>query len=232
MEISPILLARLLLYSFYLGMAVGVLYDFFRILKIICGAADVRIPKMKVISLKIPTTHRYISTQGEGEKRGFFVHAANFCGDFFTVLSACLGLLVLNYGYNEGRFRFFTVLGTICGFLLYYSTVGRLVVGLLSPIAFFVKYTILSFFAILCYPFKFFAKIVIKNTRKIYNLCDFALEKRRKKEYNINEKVFSLKMSKNGFSHCGINDKNGEGKTDGRRDRTYGKKQVFCSKKE
>ena len=110
MEISPLLLAKLLLYSFYLGMASGALYDAFRILRVMSGSIDVIMPKMKNISLKIPATHRYISTQREGVKRGFFVHAVNFCCDFFTVLVVCIGLLILNYGYNDGRFRFFTVL--------------------------------------------------------------------------------------------------------------------------
>ena len=200
MEISPLLLAKLLLYSFFLGIATGVLYDIFRIFRVICGAADVRIPRGKELSLKIPTTNRRVTARHDADKRGFFAHSVNFCCDFFTVIATCCGLLVLNYGYNDGKFRTFTVLGAFCGFLLYYFTVGKLALWVLGPVAFFVKYAFLSFFYILCYPFKFFAKIVIKNVRKIYKLCDFTLEKRRKKEYNINDKVFLLKMSKNGIS--------------------------------
>ena len=199
MEISPLLLAKLLFYSFVCGMATGVLYDAFRIFRVLCGAADVRIPKVKELSLKIPTTDRIVTTRHVGDKRGFLSHAVNFCCDFFTVLAACIGLLVLNYGYNDGKFRTFTVWGALFGFFVYYFTVGKLVLWGVSPVAFLIKYAFLSIFYILCYPFKFFAKIVIKNVRKIYNLCDFVLEKRRKKEYNINEKVFLLKMSKNGI---------------------------------
>ena len=62
-----------------------------------------------------------------------------------------------------------------------------------------IKYTFFAVFSVLWSPFRFFAKIVIKNVRKIYFLCENALEKRRKKEYNIYEKVSLLELSKNGF---------------------------------
>ena len=63
MEISPILLAKLLLYSFYLGIGTGMLYDAFRIFRVLCGAMDVSMPKGKSISLKIPTTKRYMTSK-------------------------------------------------------------------------------------------------------------------------------------------------------------------------
>jgi len=200
MEISPILLARLLLYSFFLGIGTGALYDVGRILRVLCGAMDVRMPKDKSISLKIPTTTRYMTSNSNRESKGFWKNATAFFADLFTVLAAGVGLIVLNYGYNQGRFRFFTVIGALVGFLLYYFTLGKLTVGVLAPIAFFVKYAFFTLFAILCSPFRFFAKIVIKNVRKIYFLFEIALEKRRKKEYNIYEKVLLLELSKNGFT--------------------------------
>ena len=199
MEISPILLAKLLLYSFFWGIATGILYDACRILRVLCGAMDVRMPKGKSISLKIPTVNRYISSERGKESRGFFKNVTIFFTDLASILAASVGLVVLNYGYNDGRFRFFTVIGALLGFLLYYFTLGKLTVGVLAPITFFIKYAFFSLFAILWSPFRFFAKIVIKNVRKTYFLCQIAIEKRRKKEYNIYEKVLLLELSKNGF---------------------------------
>ena len=199
MEISPILLARLLLYSFFLGIGVGAFYDVSRILRVFLGAIDVKTGAQKPITLKIPFTTRYISSAKSKTSGNFFKSSVVFFCDLFTVLAATVGLLVLNYGYNSGRFRAFTVLGALLGFLLYHYTFGKLTVGVLAPIAFFVKYAFFSLFSILWSPFRFFAKIVIKNVRKIYFLCEIALEKRRKKEYNIYEKVSLLELSKNGF---------------------------------
>ena len=199
MEISPILLARLLLYSFFWGLVTGALYDVFRILRVLCGAMSVTMPVGRSISLRIPTTRRYMTSAGKSERKGFFKNTLVFLTDLFTVLFAGVGLISLNYGYNDGKFRFFTIIGVLIGFLLYYFTLGKLTVGVLAPIAFFIKYAFFALFAILCLPFRFFAKIVIKNVRKIYFLCENALEKRRKKEYNIYEKVSLLELSKNGF---------------------------------
>ena len=64
-----------------------------------------------------------------------------------------------------------------------------------------------SLFSILWSPFRFFAKIVIKNVRKIYFLLEIDLEKRRKKEYNIYEKVLLFELSKNGFFEDPFRDK-------------------------
>ena len=122
MEISPILLARLLLYSFLLGIGVGAFYDVNRILRVFLGAMDVKTLKQKPIVLKIPFTNKYISSADRKTAGGFLKHTAVFLSDLFTVFTATVGLLVLNYGYNSGRFRFFTVIGALIGFLLYYYT--------------------------------------------------------------------------------------------------------------
>lgn len=199
MEISPILLAKLLFYSFLLGIAIGVFYDANRIVRVFLGAMDVRGTDRKEFCLKLPFIDRYVSSVNEKNAKGIVKNVILFAGDFLTVLAGSIGLLVLNYGYNSGRFRFFTVIGIFVGFLLYYFTLGKLTLGVIAPLAFFLKYLFFAFFVVLWSPFKFLTKIVIKNVRKIYFLCQFALEKKRKKEYNIYEKVWLLEMSKNGF---------------------------------
>ena len=108
-------------------------------------------------------------------------------------------MIVLNYSYNSGEFRGFTVIGTLVGFLAYRFSVGRVTLLLLESSAMLIKYLILSFFAVFLRPFYVIGKNVIKKANKLIFLCTFTLEKRKEKLYNIREEVCLLKMSKNGF---------------------------------
>ena len=198
MEISPVLLAKLLFYSFLLGLSAGMFYDAHRVVRAFFGI-DCIDGKDSVLSWKLPFISKRISvSQGKSKKR-FFKDSVILVGDLTTLLFVGLGLLILNYSYNDGDFRFFTVLGALFGFLAYLFTVGRLTKYVLSATAFFLKYCFCAFFVILGYPFKYFLDFVTKFVRKIFFLFKIRLEKRNKRVYNIYEKVCLADLAKNGF---------------------------------
>ena len=144
MEISPILLAKLLLYSLIWGGTVGVFYDVNRIFRVLLGVRYSKKHFDSLYSLRLPFSKKEISLKNAADKTGgrFIKGATEFLGDFLSVTVAALGVVVLNYSYNDGRFRIFTVIGTLVGFLLYYFTLGRLVMLVCEPLAFLIKYTI------------------------------------------------------------------------------------------
>ncbi len=202
MEISPIRMALLLFYSFVFGMGVGVFYDANRIIRVFLGERYSRVGVEGIASWKLPICHKPIYLEG---KKKTVRKAVIFIGDFLCVLVAALGIIVLNYSYNSGEFRMFTFFGTAVGFLLYYHTVGRLVMLISEPLAILIKYLVFSFFIIFGYPFLKIGQIIVKNIKKVVFLYSFTLEKRSKKLYNVREEVYLFEMSKKGFLNIGDN---------------------------
>ncbi|MBQ2384814.1 MAG: hypothetical protein II292_01255, partial [Clostridia bacterium] len=75
-----------------------------------------------------------------GKSKGFLQSLVINLGDLLCVLVAAIGLILINYGYNSGRFRFFTVAALIAGFFIYRFSVGRLIILITEPVAFICKY--------------------------------------------------------------------------------------------
>ncbi len=189
MEISQALLLLLLFYSFALGIATAIFYDANRIIRVLCGVKYSKKAYDRLYAIKLPITKRTVKM---GESRGFIKSAVINIGDFLSVLLAAGGLIVLNYSYNNGRFRFFTVIGLCVGFFFYRITVGKIVMAIAEPIAFICKYCFLSIFIFLSRPITKIVSFVSKNIKKVIYLCSLTIEKKRKKLYNINEKVCPL----------------------------------------
>ena len=180
MEISPIALARLLLYSVVFGFFMGTLYDAFRITRIFFGVRYTNKTFDRLFSLKLPFVKKEMRLKSQRNFEKISQGVVIFIGDFICVICAALGVIILNYAYNDGRFRFFTVIGLALGFLVYFFSFGKLVMLISEPIAFLIKYLLVSFFVVFGYPIKIFLQFLIKNLRKICFLCSFTLEKRRK----------------------------------------------------
>ena len=198
MEISPLMMAWLLRCSFFFGAAVGVFYDLNRIIRVLLGVRYSKKAFDRLFSLRLPILKRSLGL-GQKRKMGAGMNIIVFLGDVLTFLFGAVGLIVLNYSYNSGDVRFFSVFGVVLGFVIYYNTFGRLIILVLEPIAFLVKYVILSFFIIIGWPFFGFGKNIAKYTKKILFLYTFTLEKRKEKLYNVREEVYLRKMAKNGF---------------------------------
>ena len=97
MEISPILQARLLLYTALLGMCTALLCD---VLWLACNALDKR--------RRIRAVIRFI---------------ADICIFFY----AGAGVVLLSFYFNKGIVRFFCVLGLAGGFFIYKATLSKAV---------------------------------------------------------------------------------------------------------
>ena len=206
MEISPIKLAMLLFYSFLFGIGMGAFYDANRIIRVFCGCRYSENRFEKLYLLKLPFINRPITRKSNRGFRKNVQLAVVFLGDMICVVVSAIGILILNYAYNSGRFRFFTVFGVLIGFLLYYFTVGKLIMLISEPIAILIKYVFLSFLVIFGYPFKTFFCFAVKKLKKYVFLYSFTLENRAKKLYNIEEKKYLVEMSKNGFFDIDMED--------------------------
>ncbi len=187
MEISQITLAVMLLYSFLFGIAVGILYDVNRIVRVLFGVRYTNKAYSRLYSLKLPVSKKNVLI---GSSKGFWQSLVINLGDALCVLVATVGAILINYGYNSGRFRFFTVAALIVGFVIYRFSIGRMLILVAEPLAFICKYIFLSICGILAFPLRKFGTLIYKFVKKISSLYIFTLENKNKKLYNIREEVF------------------------------------------
>ena len=199
MEISPVMMAMLLFYSFLFGIFIGAFYDANRIIRVFFGVRYGGIGTDKIAEWKVPFLKRKVNIKSKKTSRVAVKTAVIFFGDLLCILCAGIGVVILNYSYNSGEFRFFTVIGVAIGFLLYYFTVGRVTIAFLEPAAAIVRYVFVSVIVVFLYPLYIIGKNILKLLSKTAFLYTFTLEKRKERVYNIREEVYLLKMSKNGF---------------------------------
>ena len=209
MEISPIRLAQMLLYSVVCGLAAGALFDCFRIVRTLVGACDGRRAR-RLRAARLPFIGRSVGDIVTGRRLGNVLQKAIlFFGDFATLVCATVGIIVLNYAYNDGKFRSFTVIGAVAGYVTYYFTLGRVVRALAEPLAILVKYIFLSILVLFSYPFYFFCSLCFNLVRKSIFLYTFAIEKKSKRVYNIKEEVYLQQLADVGFTDLSALDEDG-----------------------
>ena len=181
MEISPIRLSMLLFCAFIFGMIIGFGYDVVRGIRTLCGEDPRTVLTKRIREIKLPILKRPIRQCDHK----IAVYIVMFLGDVLCIMLLSIGTVILNYGYNQGEFRAFTIIGAVGGFFLYRWTIGRLVMSILEPAVALIKFLIFSLFIIFGYPgYKIFAYI-IKNVGKMNFLYNFTLEKKNKKVYNV-----------------------------------------------
>lgn len=198
MEISPFLLTLLLSWSFVFGVILGVINDTNRIIRVFCGVRYSEKRFGKLYELVLPVIHRPLSrSENKFQKKALSVLI--FFQDIFFFIFAGIGIIILNYEFNEGRFRFFTVFAVFIGFLLYYFTIGKIVMTVSEGIAFFIKAIFLVVFSAVFRPFIIIGRFFIKNLKKTGSFLKNCLANIRKKLYNKYRRKDMIEKSLNGF---------------------------------
>ena len=188
MEISPILLAKMLFVAFLFGIQAGVAYDVGRALRALLLGEVKSVRLKRLYDVKIKFSGR---TLGESGKKSslIFKNIIIFLCDFFWIIYSFFGLYMINYSYNNGGIRIFTVLGIMTGFAAYYFTLSRLIRFLMEFISFLLRFAFFIVFDTVRLPFLKIYNNLEKNLKKSYeNIC-FHIEKKRKKVYNVPEEV-------------------------------------------
>ena len=186
MEISQIQLARLLIYSFFFGLITGLFYDLNRALRVMLGVRYSKSVYRKMYAWRLPIVKKELRT---GKAGIVLQNVIINIGDFFSIIFAVCGLITLNYAYNDGRFRFFTVGGIAAGILMYRLTMSKLMMLVVEPLIYLIRYLVTSIIVVLVSILKTIGVFFGKKTKKIARLYSFTLEKRKEKLYNINGDV-------------------------------------------
>ena len=199
MEISPIRLFFLLLSSFALGIGLGIFYDLHRILRVFFGVQYTQNRPTKFFSKPLPILKRSLGEIRQGKCKKIFLFALIFIQDLFLCCISALGIVILNYAFNDGRFRFYTILALFVGFFLYYFTLGKLVMFLSEWIVFFLRAVFSICIFLLSRPFVIFWSFLGKIVKKVRSNLQKTIANQRKKVYNIHKVKDCLKAADQGF---------------------------------
>jgi hypothetical protein len=151
MEVSFSEQINVALMSVVLGLAFGAIYDDVRIFRTLLGVSYVnkfsdRLKKVKLPFIKNPYNF-------QKSKRKIAENVMVFVTDmaYFLVITAVM--IVYTYHVNSGIVRWYIFGGAIVGILLYYVTLGRLIISVSECIAFFIRAFFLYIAFFLSKPF-------------------------------------------------------------------------------
>ena len=133
-------------YSLILGLIFGIIYDIIRIMYILCGIMS-------------------YSGEKRGMVRGRIPFLIFFVFDLLYMITVTVLYSLFNYARNNGSFRVFILAATVCGFVLYYFTVGRVVMFVSDAVVRFLR---LAFKYTVAIPLGFVLGILSRILRFIY----------------------------------------------------------------
>ncbi len=146
MEISLASQLFVFIASVILGLVLGALYDVIRIIRALLGISYInrftqRLKELRLALIKNPLFK-------EGAHSRTFDSIIIFVTDVVYFLAVTLALMIYIYHMNSGIVRWYIFAGAIVGMLMYYVTIGRLVISVSEYIVFFLKviFSYLSFF--------------------------------------------------------------------------------------
>lgn len=190
---------RLIGASFLFGCALGILHDVGRLLRLLIGAQPPHKSLEGLYGLRLPIVGRPLKQPRESKLRRIMTHLFLFCEDLLWFAVAGAGVVILNYYFNDGKLRLYTIVALLIGFLCYYFTVGKLVMFFSSGIVFLIRSFFLIVFCIICKPIAYFVLFFGKNAKKIAKKLTKSIAKTRRWVYNKYISNALLQDSENGF---------------------------------
>jgi hypothetical protein len=156
-RIEPDRLMGMLLWGIVCGAALGLLWDVFRLTRVMLGVnyptRRTRIPdeKRPLPLLGRPAPSR---TGADTARRRWLCSTVIFCEDILFGVICGVVMTLLVYITNDGTFRIMAPAGMLCGFIAYYLTVGRLVLSLSQAIIYFLRVLCCYAVAAVLLPFR------------------------------------------------------------------------------
>lgn len=148
------------LYAIVTGILLGTLYDCFRIVRVFFGVSRYTQGVHQLDSVSLPLIGT-VSSPDRSEGSRFRRLLVLSVGDvMFFLIAGCVFCIFL-YSAASGCFRWFYVFGAGVGFLLYYSTVGRLVMLFSEMLVLFLRVFFRYVFWLSCVPFRIGGFIVL-----------------------------------------------------------------------
>ena len=151
MTIDPTLQFWLLLMAFICGVALGALADLGKLILAMLGAYPPPPSLTALYERQLPFIRRSLGVKRRPARRAVRLLALTLADFLFPVLAA-LTLLFVSFYYNNGSFRFSTVVLLLLGLALWRVLLGRRLSPLLSRVAFLFAAVRLYLFVLLSLP--------------------------------------------------------------------------------
>lgn len=170
MEISQALYGAIFIYSIVIGIILGVVYDVFRIQRI-----------------TMESDNKYFTVI-----RDIII----FIEDIIFAIISAIFIAIMIFYVNNGQIRWFALFGTSIGFIIYYNTIGRIVILCSEKIIAFIRYCIRMIKNLVC---RFLIKPVIKFVRFVIILSYVRYMKIKNKRYTATYTARTLRKASEGF---------------------------------
>ena len=194
MEISPLLLLRMTLASFFFGLFAGLVGDFHSFIRSFLG---VEVPVAGVSEWLGERGFTGLShmapSVGACKRRAASV--LRFFQDFIWFSLLGVGMCLILYGYNSGRFRMLVPLAALFGVFLYRLLLHPLLLPILSVMALLFRRVI----SLVLHPVFLFLAGIGKFFCFLLEKLKLVLEKRKILRYNKNKKQGLLDEAEQGF---------------------------------
>lgn len=196
MEVRPYEMFVSLLYTFLCGVGTGAIYDILRLSRAMLGYHYIK-SDSKVVNNRY--VKRFQSDKSKKKKSGALFSVILFVEDILFVIFFCIVfILALFYG-NGGAFRVAFLISVVAGFAAYYFSIGRISVIFFEIWAAYIRATLLYIAYYLALPIRMFCKWTLSVIKKFIAKLAKAIEKRRIKRYNIEERKRLLSLSLGGM---------------------------------
>ncbi|MBQ8311097.1 MAG: spore cortex biosynthesis protein YabQ [Clostridia bacterium] len=193
MEISQLALAQLSLIAFFMGSALGILYDVLRATRAFWDRDAHSAFAEQLLQLPLP-----LLPPRRRRKKRRFLSGITFLEDFLFCILAAVALILLFYWGNNGKLRIPVLLCVAIGFLSSRLTLSRPMMRISEMLVFLIESTVryLLFFALL--PFRFvFGRICALIGMIIRNL-------RLRHEKRVRERYTRLQIQRIEQDACGL----------------------------
>ena len=196
MEISILKLTELLVNSFILGIILALIYDVNRIFRMFFGISYTK----RKLDSRFLFSKSYNEREVKSKKLNeISVSTLIIMQDLLISALSGIGIIILNYYYNDGKIRLFSIFACTIGFVIYNLTLGKLVIIISEPIVLFVRMIIYRLARIFFLPISLLGKIIKSILIKISKQVKKYLAKKLNLRYNISETKRLLTLSKIGF---------------------------------
>lgn len=185
MEIFPLQLFRLCVASFVFGLLLGIAVSICHSIRVSFGLEEPSEKLVRLYETKLPFSKKPLRVVPYGRFQKIVLSLFLGFQDFSVLITAGVGITVLNYTFNDGKIRIYSILGVLLGAFLYHVSVKKSVdflgeallwgVRCVFSVTFFLIFAPIS--KILTIFYAFFIKILekikktlVKRAKKVYNL--------------------------------------------------------------
>ena len=180
MGISPLLLFRMLYYSFFWGMIVGVLNDLNKAISILLFKKATGFKFINQIIGKCFKQKEKAKAICASKMQTIVV----FFGDVCLSVIYGFGLIFLNYSFNNGTFRFFSVPVSLLGVIIYHFSVGKIIDKLLFFVCNMIKSILVAVIVLIFYPILYFLRKIYRFSKKSFAFFEKTIANYKEKRYN------------------------------------------------